>query len=119
MDFVDAFNQSGIFAKMSLLVAVGPVALAVAYLVRPSERTVAIMRPVSLAAIFAGICGLLAGWIAILMGIAVPDPGAVDMRNVYVGLSESLVPPFVNFGSLSVSWLLVALGMMRRPRLEA
>ena len=114
MDFTEAFHQSGIFAKLSVLVALGPLALAIAYLFRPSERTLTIMRPVSLAAIFAGICGLLAGWIAILTGLAAtPEP--IQMRSVYAGLSEAFVAPFVNFGSLAVAWLLVAVGMMRRP----
>jgi hypothetical protein len=31
-----------------------------------------------------------------------------------VGLAEALVPIFVNFGVLAVSWLLVAVGIMRR-----
>ena len=70
MDFIDAFNQAGIFAKLSLLVGFGPLGLAIVYVLRPAERTLAIMRPVSLAAIFAGICGLVAGLIAVLMGVA-------------------------------------------------
>lgn len=116
MDFFDAFNQSGILAKLSMLVAFGPPGLAIAYVLRPSERKLAIMRPVSLAAIFAGISGLVAGLIAILMGMAATPP-PVNMANVYVGLSEALVAPFVNFGSLGAAWLLVAVGMMRRPHL--
>lgn len=117
MDFIDAFNQAGIFAKLSLLVGFGPLGLAIGYVLRPAERTLTIMRPVSLAAIFAGICGLVAGLIAILMGVAT-EPRPVNLPNVYIGLSEALVPPFVNFGLLAAAWLLVAVGMMRRPRLE-
>ena len=118
MDFFEAFNQSGIFAKLSLLAGFGPPGLAIAYVLRPAERTLAIMRPVSLATIFAAITGMVAGWIAILMGIAATLPRPVHVASVYVGLSEALVPLFVNFGLLAVSWLLVAVGMMRRPRLE-
>ena len=117
MDFVEAFKQSGMFAKLSLLVGFGPPGLAIAYVLRPAERTLAILRPVSLAAIFAAICGLVAGLIAILMGVAA-TAGPVAMSNVYVGLSEALVAPFVNFGLLAAAWLLVAIGMMRRPRLD-
>lgn len=61
MDFVDAFKQSGIFGKLSLLVGFGPPGLAIAYVLRPAERTLAILRPVSLAAIFAAICAWLLG----------------------------------------------------------
>ena len=41
-----------------------------------------------------------------------PNPG---WGSVYAGVSEALVPAFVNFGVLSASWLLVAVGMWRRP----
>jgi hypothetical protein len=118
MSFIEAFNQAGVFAKLSLLVGFGPLGLAIGYLVRPAERTLAIMRPVSLATIFAGICGLLAGLIAVLTGIASSTPDPVHLSQFSAGLSESLVAPFVNFGLLAASWLLVAVGMMRRPRLE-
>jgi hypothetical protein len=118
MDLVDAFNQSGIFAKLSLLAGFGPPGLALAYVLRPAERTLALMRPVSLAAIFAAISGMVAGWTAILMGIAATLPRPVHVPNVYMGLSEALVPPFLNFGLLAAAWLLVAVGMMRRPRLD-
>jgi hypothetical protein len=118
MDFVEALKQSGIFAQLSLLVGFGPPALAIAYVRRPEERTLAIMRPVSLAAIFAALCGLVAGLVAVLMGVAATLPRPVHVSNVYIGLSEALVPPFVNFGLLAAAWLLVAVGMLRRPRLD-
>jgi hypothetical protein len=116
MDLMDAFNQSGIFAKLGLLVGFGPPGLAIAYVLRPGERKLAIMRPVSLAAIFAAICGLVAELIAVLMGVAATLPRPVHVPNVYVGVSEAFVPPFVNFGLLAAAWLLVAVGMTRRAR---
>ena len=114
MDLVDAFNQAGLFAKLSLLVGFTPLLAAIAYVVRPTERTLAFMRPISLAAIFAGICGLAAGFIAVLMGLAASQPDQTVMRAVYPGLAEALVPAFVNFGCLAAAWLLVAAGMLRR-----
>jgi hypothetical protein len=117
MDFIDAFQQAGVLARLTLLVGFGPLGLAMAYVLRPEERTLAIMRPVSLAAIFAAICGLTAGLIGILMGIATTMPQPVHESRVYVGLSEALVAPLVNFGLLAIAWLLVAAGMVRRPRL--
>ena len=118
MDLTDAFTQAGIFAKLSLLVGFGPPVLAILYVIRPAERMLVIMRPVSLAAIFAAICGLAAGWMAGLVHIAATLPGPVNVSSVYVGLAESLVAPFFNFGLLAVAWLLVAIGMVRGPRLE-
>ena len=115
MDFIDAFNQSGVLAKMSLLVGFGPLALALLYALRPSERTLAFVRPVSLAAIFAAISGMVAGWIAILMGIAATQPDRLQRAtpSILVGVAESLVPPLINFGLLSTAWLIVAVGMLR------
>ena len=118
MDLVDAFNQAGVFAKLSLLVGFGPPGLATLYLARPTERTLLVMRPVSLAAIFAAIGGLTAGLIATLTHTAATLPEPINLASVYVGLAESLVAPLVNFGLLAVAWLLVAIGMVRRPRVD-
>ena len=110
---MDMLDQLGWFAKLSLLVGLGPLAVAVVYALRPTERALAFARPVSLAAIFAGISGLTGG---VAMGLkrlaTVPD--AIDRAAFYMGLAESLVPAFVNFGCLAVAWLLIAAGMLRR-----
>ena len=119
MDFlITAFNQSGVFAKLSLMMGFGPPGVAIAFLVRPGDRTLAVLRPVSLASIFAGVAGLTVGLIAVLMGVANTTPESTYSRNVYIGLAEALVPLFFNFALLSVAWLLVAFGMLRRPRVE-
>jgi hypothetical protein len=114
MDLIEAFTHAGVFAKLSLLVGFVPLGVAIFYVVRPTERTLTFMRPTSLASVFAGICGLVVGVIAVLMGIGATPPAQLDVSRVYPGLAESLVPAFVNFGFLSASWLLVATGMLRR-----
>ena len=115
MNFIDAFNQSGVLAKMSMLVGFGPLGFALLYALRPAERTLAFLRPVSLAAIFAAISGMVAGWIAILMGIAATPPDRLPLANAIIvgAVAESLVPPLINFGLLSTAWLIVAVGMLR------
>ena len=117
MDFIEAFQQSGLFARLSLFLGIAPLLVAVFYAYRPSERTLAMMRPLSLASIFAAIAGVAAGLIGVLMGIGATAPGQFP-RMAYVGLSEALVPVLFNFGLLAVAWVLVTGGMMRRPRLE-
>ncbi len=72
------------------------------------------MRPVSLAAIFAALSGLLSGWIMILSGVPATADGKIDMSNVYMGLAETLTLGFVCFGFLAAAWLLAAVGMLRR-----
>ena len=116
MDLFEAFNQAGLLAKMSLLIGFAPLFPAVAYLIRPTERTLAFMRPVSLTATFGGLSGLGAGLIAVLRGMAlIPEPSA---SQVYLGLSEAAVPAFFNFGLLAIAWLLVTAGMLRREIIE-
>ncbi|HEX9369151.1 MAG TPA: hypothetical protein VF921_21150, partial [Vicinamibacterales bacterium] len=59
----------------STVVGIAAFGLAVAYVFRPTEQKLVLMRPVSLAAIFATISGLLGGGIAVLGGIAATPAG--------------------------------------------
>jgi len=111
--FLEILTQAGIFALLSLVVAVIPLVMGVIYAVRPSEGRLALMRPLSLASLFAGLAGLLSGLVNILRGIAV-TPGYPNER-IALGLSEALIPLFVAFGCLTVGWLCVALGLTRQP----
>jgi hypothetical protein len=114
MNLFDAFRESGMFARLSLLLGFGPLAVALVYVFRPTERALMLLRPLSLTSIFGAIAGLLAGLITVLMGVAATLPAALPMSRVFMGVSDALVPPFVNFALLAVSWVLVTLGMMRR-----
>jgi hypothetical protein len=111
---VDLFGAISGFAKLTMLVAVAAFGLAVAYVVRPSEQKLVLMRPVSLSAIFATLSGLLSGWMAVLTGIAATPDGRLPLSRVYMGIAETLTVGFVCFGLLAAAWLLVAVGMLRR-----
>lgn len=50
--------------------------------------------------------------ISVLRGLAATQD--ISRGSVHMGLSEALAPAFLNFAFLSVAWLLVAAGMMRR-----
>ena len=113
MDFMEAYRQAGLFARLSLLLGFGPLAVATLYVFRPSEWTLALLRPLSLASIFGGMTGVLAGFIAIFRGMAVLGERS-GIGNVYLGVSEALVPAFFNFGLLAVSWVMITIGMLRR-----
>ena len=112
MDLADAFNQMGVVAKACLLVPGLVVAMSVVYAIHPNERRLALMRPLSLATIFAALCGFTVGMVVVLQGIGVTQT-PINWRQVALGASESVVPLFVAFGCLTVSWLIVALGMRR------
>jgi hypothetical protein len=110
----DMLGQLGLFAKLTMAVAVVAFCLAVAYVFRPTEQKLVLMRPVSLAAIFATISGLLGGWIAVLGGIAATPDGHLAVASLYRGIAESLTVGFVSFGLLAAAWMLVAVGALRR-----
>ena len=114
MDPIDLVYQASLFALLSMSVSVGVFGLAVAYVIRPTERKLALMRPVSLAAIFAAVCGLLSGLAMVLGGVAILPPDKTSMSDVYMGIAETLTLGFVCFGFLAAAWLLAAAGMLRR-----
>ena len=113
MEIFSVFREASIAALLSMLVTLFPAFAGVAYLLSPSEKRLAFLRPISLAGLFAGLAGLLLGFINVLRGIwMMPDP--VDWRIVAVGSAEAMVPLTIAFGSLMFAWLCVAIGMRRR-----
>jgi hypothetical protein len=114
MSMMKNISQMGGFALLTLIIALVPLGLAIAYAASPSERRLALMRPVSLAAIFAALAGVFSGFIAILRGISATETlTAGAWRHIALGGAEALVSVFFGFACLTVAWLLVALGMRR------
>ena len=113
-NLADLLGQVSLFAKLTMVVALVAFGLAVAYVFRPTEQKLLLMRPISLAAIFATVSGLLGGWIAVLGGIAATPDGHLSMMRLYRGIAESLTVGFVSFGLLAAAWMLVAVGGLRR-----
>ena len=109
---LDVLRQASLVALLSLIVTLLPLAAGIAYALRPTEQRLALMRPISLAGIFAALCGLLSGLVNILRLIGVNEV-PVESRIVALGIAEALVPLFVAFGCLTVAWLSVALGLRR------
>jgi hypothetical protein len=113
-NLVDLLGQISLFTKLSMAVAIVAFGLAVAYVFRPTEQKLVLMRPVSLAAIFATVSGLLEGWIAVLASIPATPDGHLPVATLYRGIAESLTVGFVSFGLLAAAWMLVAVGGLRR-----
>jgi hypothetical protein len=111
---IDAFRYAGLVPKLSMLVGVVPLALAVVYAIWPNEQRLALMRPLSLATIFAAISATVLGVVNVFLYMSRSEPPAFSHVAV-LGLSEALFPVFLGFGFLTASWLCVALGMWRRP----
>ena len=114
MNLVEFIGQLSLFARLTMAVAVVAFGLAVTYVFRPTEQKLVLMRPVSLAAIFATISGLLGGWIVLLQSIPATPDGHLPVADFYRGIAESLTVGFVSFGLLAAAWMLVAVGVLRR-----
>ena len=114
MELFRMLGQASIAGRLSLLVALFPLAAGVGYLVRPTEQRLALMRPISLAGIFSGLGGTLLGLMNVLRFYAIDSPPPPP-RILALGAAEALVTLFVAFGCLTVAWLCVALGMRRSP----
>ena len=103
--------EAGLLARFSLLVGLLPLGFGVAYAIRPTEQRLALLRPISLAAIFAGLAGAVAGGINVLRMFWL-NP-ATEGHVIAVGSAESLVPLLVAFSSLTIAWLCAAFGLRR------
>ena len=112
MGIVTMFRQMGLAAAFSIIVSFLPLIAAGAYLFRPSEQRLAMMRPLSLAGIFAGLNGSSLGAINTLRGLWMEPPR--ETHVILVGAAESIVPMYVSFSCLMLAWLLVAAGMRRQ-----
>lgn len=114
MDF--NIGHTSIAARVALLVGMAPMLLGIAFALRPNERWLTLMRPLSLAGIFAAISNLFLGLANALHTVASNNSGAgANVQLAAVGLSEAAILPFVGFACLTVAWLCVAIGMRNRP----
>jgi hypothetical protein len=107
-------QQIGGVALLSLVIAVVPAIAGVAYALWPTEAKLALIRPLSLASLFAALAGCVAGIINGIMWVTMHNEPFSWSSAMLTGFAESLVPLFVSFSSLTVTWLLVALGLRRQ-----
>jgi len=87
--FTQMLRQAGIAALVSMFMGVLPLGFGILYAIRPTEQRLALMRPVSLAAIFGAIHGTVLGLLNVFRNIGVQPDAAFDHR-AYIGLAESL-----------------------------
>jgi hypothetical protein len=111
---LDMLGRMGILALGTMLTALLPLITAIAYFVRPSERRLLLMRPLSLAAAFAAISSFAAGAAIILRGLSATGGRLENPGALLMGLAENWLPVHVTFGCLCAAWLLIAAGTMRR-----
>jgi hypothetical protein len=111
---MEVLRGASIFALLTISIGFAPLLMSIVYVLRPSDRNLALMRPLSLAGLFGALCGVIAGFIAALRGFGVTvEVTDRTYHSMVIGFAEALVPVFVCFGCLTIAWLLVALGMRR------
>jgi hypothetical protein len=111
---MSALRYLGIAAILGLLITAIPLIVAILFAARPSAFRLELMRPVSLAAIFAAVAGLFLSLANSLIGITrhADDPNLT--RYVAQVFAESTIPAFVSFSLLAAAWLVVAIGIHRQ-----
>jgi len=111
---MEILRGASLFAILTLILGFVPLVMAAVYVLRPTERNLALMRPLSLTGLFASLAGGVLGFINVLRFVWTRELTAETYRVMSVGAAESLVSMFVGFASLSVAWLLVTVGMARQ-----
>lgn len=111
---MDMLREASLFALLTLILGVVPLVMAAVFVISPTERHLALMRPLSLAGLFAALAGGVLGFINVLRFAWTRELTAETYRVMAVGAAESLVSMFVGFAALAVAWLLVAVGMGRQ-----
>ena len=111
---MDPLRQMSLLGLLSIVLAFPPLVMAVMYVIRPNERRLALMRPLSLAGLFAALTGTVLGFINTFAILWKRDFNVETYQVVAVGAGEALVSLLVGFACLTVSWLLVAAGMGRQ-----
>lgn len=112
--FLQMLQQMGLAALLSMFVSLLPLGFGILYAARPTEQRLALMRPISLAAIFAAIHGTALGLLNVFRNVAEKEVPTFD-NIAFIGIAESLVALFFGFGCLMLAWLCVAVGLWRRP----
>jgi hypothetical protein len=112
---METLRNVSLLGLLTIVLTFVPLVAAVAYVVRPNERRLALMRPLSLAGLFAALTGTALGFINVFRYLGVKREFSVDTYAVTaIGSAESLVPLFLGFACLTVAWLLVGAGMGRQ-----
>lgn len=110
---MEVLRTMGPMALASMFTGVLPLAVAVVYALWPTELRLTLIRTLSLATVFAAVSGMMLGLANELMFIERRQPGGLT-PGVAAGLAESLVTLVFGFGCLTLTWLLVTIGLWRR-----
>jgi hypothetical protein len=112
---MQAIRNLGLAGLFGLLITAAPMLLGLAFAARPNERWLALMRPMSLAGIFAATANVFLGATNSLVWASRNTVASPLDQRLAAGLAEVAVLGFLSFAFLTVGWLAVAAGMKRMP----
>jgi hypothetical protein len=99
---------------MGLLICAIPMVVGLLYLLRPGERLLSLMRPLTMAAIFSAACSIA---LAMTNGlVALSRTSALDasgVGHVAIVVAEGMIPVIGSFACLTAGWVCVAVGMRK------
>ena len=101
-----------VFVAFIVIVGLAAVIVAASLALAPSERKLAVLRPLAASTAFASASAVLAGIGVSLKNAA--DAPADPTRMLHGGLAEAAVPGMLGFALLAVCWLLAAIGLRRQ-----
>jgi hypothetical protein len=110
---MDVIRTLGWMTIASAALALLPLAMGIAYAIRPTERRLALARTLSLAAVFAALSGATNGGMNGMRFVSARAPAGLTPA-VAMGIADSFFPLFFAFGCLTVAWLCVSIGLWRR-----
>jgi len=111
---LDMWRETSVLGLFGVVVALATAVIGIAYAWRPTEGKLALVRPLSLATIFAALCSFSVSAAIILKGIAVTgELTAGSWQSIAAGAAETFVALFVSSGCLAIAWLGVASGLKR------
>jgi hypothetical protein len=101
-----------VFLLVILLFLLG---VAVSFAVRPTEHKLGLLRPLSLALVFALVGALFGGLAATLQASVGPANmnAGKSLEVLSSGVAEALVPGVIGFAVLAIAWGLAAIGLRK------
>jgi hypothetical protein len=102
------------------LVGLVTVATAAHFAFRPTERTLGLIRPLCAATVYSALVSFFAGvtnglyGLSRLLGGSTPPAQGSYWPLIVRAFAESPIPLIAGFALVSVSWLLVAVGLRRQ-----
>jgi hypothetical protein len=96
------------------LVALVTLATAAYFAFRPTERTLGILRPLAAATTYSALAAFFAGLTNGLYYFSRHLEDTPTWPRMVQGFAETPVPLVAGFAAISVTWLLVAVGLRRQ-----